>query len=457
VQLPLLSGVGAKGAQWTTRHPLNLEPVLVDSGISKGQFIAPPGAVPYATGPGIDRGAICWNNVHYRVMGTSFVRVNGDGSVDTLGDVGGAGPVSFDYGFDRLGIRSGTALYYWNGTALTQVTDPDLGQVLDMMWIGGYFMTTDGTSVVVTELSDPTSVQPLKYGSAEADPDPVTGLLKNRLTDEALVLGRYTIQTLQNVGGNGFPFATVPGSTLPVGCVSASAKTEFGNGFAFVGSGRKDALGVHMAAGQSAQKISVRAVDDALAAVDDPAAIELENLSSRDEQRLFVHLPTETWVYLLTASEKAGEPIWYRLRSGIGKPYRPRHAVLCLGKWYVGDTETASIGTLSDDVDSHFGEDVEWQFEPGLIYNNGNPAILHQIELIGLPGRGMTPASYFLSMTSDGETFSPERPLHIMPGERGKRVWWKPHRRFQSYLGLRIRGIGGRPGFSALEATVQPL
>jgi hypothetical protein len=47
--------------------------------------------------------------------------------VTTLGDVGGSGPVSLDYGFDRLAIRSGTSLYYWNGTTLTQVTDVDLG------------------------------------------------------------------------------------------------------------------------------------------------------------------------------------------------------------------------------------------------------------------------------------------------------------------------------------------
>jgi hypothetical protein len=180
VQFPLLSGVSAKGAEWVQRPPLNLEPVPVDSGISKGQFVGAAGAVPYATGPGIDRGGIYWNNTHYRVMGTKLVRVNARCFVDTLGDVGGSGPVSLDYSFDRLIIRSGTALYYWNGIALTQVTDADLGPVDDAIWISGYTMTTDGTYVIVTELSDPTSVLPLKYGSAESDPDPVTGLLKNR-------------------------------------------------------------------------------------------------------------------------------------------------------------------------------------------------------------------------------------------------------------------------------------
>jgi hypothetical protein len=61
-----------------------------------------------------------------------------------------------------------------------QVTDPDLGVVLDVVWVDGYFMTTDGEFLVVTELTDPTQVNPLKYGSSEVDPDPVVALLKLR-------------------------------------------------------------------------------------------------------------------------------------------------------------------------------------------------------------------------------------------------------------------------------------
>jgi hypothetical protein len=60
-------------------------------------------------------------------------------------------------------------------------------------------------------------------------------------------------------------------------------------------------------------------------------------------------------------------------------------------------------------------------------------------------------------MTKDGETFSPERPITVYPGERRKRLLWRPHTRFPTYLGLKFRGIGGQPGFSALEAVVQPL
>jgi hypothetical protein len=218
--------------------------------------------------------------------------------------------------FDRLGIRSGEKLFYWNGSVLTEVTDPDLGPVLDMLWIDGYFMTTDGTSVIVTELNDPTSVLPLKYGSAEEDPDMVTGLIKAR--DEAYVLGRNTIQVFRNVGGSGFPFATLKGASIPFGCVGPSAKCLYGDSFAFVGSARNESLGVYLAGSGSAKRISSRAIDDELAKVADETTIILENRASRAEHRLLIHLPDKTLVFLLNASKELGEPVWYVAHSGSG-------------------------------------------------------------------------------------------------------------------------------------------
>lgn len=457
MQVPLLSGIGTRQSEFVTCAPLNLEPLAIDSKISKGQLLAGAGVVSRGTGPGIDRGGINWNGVNYRVMGTKLVRVNQDFSVDTLGDVGSGGPVNLDYSFDRLGINSGTSLYYWDGSNLVQVTDSDLGDVIDVMWVDGYFMTTDGNSVPVTELADPTSVIPLKYGSAEQDPDPVTGLMKNRQTDEPLVIGRYTIQPLQNVGGNGFPFQAVVGGTIPVGCVSAAAKAYVLSGFAFVGSARDESLGVHIFNGQAPTKISTREVDDALAAEVDETAIQVECRSYRDEQRVYVHLENESWVYLLKLSEKAEEPIWYRVQSGIGGKYRPRHAVACYGKLICGDATSSAIGELSETVDTHFGTETQWQFDPGLIYNGGKGGIVNSLELIGLPGRASSPGSIFLSMTKDGEAYGEEFPLTISPGERRKRIIWRKHRKFRPYLGLRFRGIGTLPGFAALEAEITGL
>src|SRR3546814_236939 len=170
----------------------------------------------------------------------------------------------------------------------------------------------------------------------------ITGLIKVR--GEVYITGRHTIEVLANVGGNGFPFAVVDGATIPYGCVSPSAKCPFAESFAFVGSARNEALGVYVAGQGTAIKTSSRAVDRMLAAIPDPASIELESWTYLDEKRLLVHLPNETIVYCDGASRRAEQRIWYR-RSNC-----PRHAVEMNGAWYAA--VGSEIGTLSHDVRS---------------------------------------------------------------------------------------------------------
>jgi len=456
--IPILYGTKSKGAELVRSAPLNLEPVVFDSGISKGQLKSPYGARQIATGPGVDRGGISWNGSCYRVMGTKFVQLSFDNSLTEIGDVGGEGPVSLDYGFNQLAIRSGTNLYYYDGATLTQVTDDDLGHVHDMIWIDGYFMTTDGTSVIVTELADPFSVHPLKYGSAEEDPDMVTGLIK--VQNEAYILGRYTVQVFQNVGGNGFPFKTVQGATIPFGCVSASAKCLFASSFAFVGSSRNQPLAVYLGGSGTAQAISNREVVDALAAVEDPDAIILEARTYNDEDRLLVHLPNETWCFVSKVSQAAGEVVWYRLKSGRDEPYRIRNMVLNDGQMIVGDSESAALGILAEDT-QHFGVTPEWEFSAGLIYNESRGGIIHDVELVGLPARGSADedATIFMSLTRDGEVYGQERALQpVKVGARYRRMIWRPHTRFWNMIGLKFRGYDAQlAGFSGLQANIEGL
>jgi hypothetical protein len=460
VAIPLLSGVrGSEQAEFVRVAPLNLEPVPIDTNLSRGQLRAAIGAVSLGTGPGIDRGGIYWRDRHFRVMGTKLVQMADDGSHTVIGDVGGTGQVSFDYSFDRLIIRSGTALFYYDLASLVQVTDTDLGLVLDALWVDGYTMTTDGTSVVVTELTNPLEVKPLKYGSAEEDPDPITGLIK--IGREAHVLGRHTIQPFRNVGGAGFPFQTIPGATIPYGCVGASAKSLFGDGYAFVGSARNQSLGVFLAGrGALPTRISDRAVEDALAREADPSGIVLETRTYRDEQRLLLHLERETHVFLANATTAAQAPLWYRAQSGYGGAYRPRNAVLVGSRYLVGDVGSAAIGYLSESVSGHFGETSAWEFQTAYAYNEGRGGIIRSLELVGLPGRASGSAtSAFMSMTRDGSSWSVERSIGMgRPGERSKRLQWRPKTKFANYMGFRFRGFDtALPGFARLEARIDPL
>lgn len=161
---------------------------------------------------GVDSGGIHWGGVLYRVVGNGLYRINADKSFVRIGGIDGDNPVSFAYSFDCLAVAGGEKLYYLQGDTLTQVVDTDLGKVLGVVWIDGYFLTTDGEYIVQTELNDPTQIAPLKYGSSEIAPDPVIGLLKVR--NELAVFNRYSIEIFDNVGGSGFAFARIDGAMI---------------------------------------------------------------------------------------------------------------------------------------------------------------------------------------------------------------------------------------------------
>lgn len=428
-QISILKGTYTAAAtpDFRVSYPVNMCPVSQMSGVSGGYLRPGDGIVTVATGPGVDRGGVLWNGIHYRVMGGKLVTVSSTGSISEIGDIAGSGFCSFDYGFDRLAIAGGGNLYYWDGAALTQVTDVDLGTVVDVVWVDGYFMTTDGEFLVVTELNDPTAVNPLKYGSSEADPDPVVGLFKIR--NEVYALNRYTTELFSNVGTANFPFQRVEGAQVMKGVVGTHMACTLEDLMAFVGSGRNEELGVYLASNGTATKISTKEIDRILASYPDSevAAGVCENRITDGRSLLYVHLPDRSVVFDVVASKELQQPIWYVLTSSISgfSKYRARGFVFAHGHWWAGDPNSAKMGRIDTAISTHHGEKVRWEFATQVIYTGGTGAVVLGLELVCLTGRAATDAQISTSYSSDGLTWSQPRYVRAGAlGDRTKRVQW---------------------------------
>lgn len=450
MQAGIQSGVKLLNGGFATSFPVNLEHRVIASGVSEGQLISTRGANEMNTGPGHDRGGIMWNGIMFRVMGTKLVSVVGS-TINVLGDVGGTGPVRMSYSFDRLAVASDGRLFYWNGATLTDVTDPDLGLAYDVTFLDGYFLTTDGEFIVTTELLDPTQVDPQKYGSAEADPDPVTGV--EALNEELYAIGRHSIQIFRNVGGLGFPFQVIKGATIPFGCISAHAKTRVIDSIAFVGGGREEPLGVFVLTGGTAQRISTREIEDLLEGVDE-TLIELEARRFGEDDHLIVHTPNVSAMLKIRTASEIGGKLWTVLHSGRFGAYRLRHAVWDGTRHVVGDLTSNKLGVLSEATDKHFGDRAEWQFDAGLLFNEGRGLILHEVELFGQFPLG-EPSTVFLSVTRDGEVWSNEVARNLL-GLRDQRCIWRPSTRMPYQSGMRFRGTG-RVSIARCEVQGEPL
>ena len=465
MQIPILNGIYVDNkSDYRSSYPRNLMPVPKAQGISAGYLRPAEGIISHGVPmPGIDRGGINWKNRCYRVAGTKLIVINNNGSIDILGTIGGSDQVRFTYSFDRLAIAADKKMFYWDGTTLTQNTDSDLGDVLDVVWVDGYFMTTDGDSLVVTELNNPLAVDPFKYGSSESDPDPVICLLK--LRNEIYAINRHSIEVFQNVGGEGFPFARVDGALIQRGTLGTFTAALFLDSIAFLGSGKNEAPAVWVGVNGVSNKISTREIDQILLLYSEQTLSKsvLEVRLTNAHWLLYIHLTDQTLVYDATATQIMQEPVWFILTSslvGLGQ-YRARNFVWCYDKWLCADPTSPQHGYLSNDTSTHYGDKNGWDFNTMIIYNDGKGALFNEIELISLTGNavlGVDP-TVWTSYSVDGRTWSQERPRLVgRQGDYLRRIVWyqqgiMKHFRIQKFRGTSDAHIS----ISRLEASVEPL
>lgn len=442
-----------------TAYPVNLIPVPYETDLSAGYLRPAEGIVEIAAGdaPGTDRGGFVWNNTLYRVLGGSLVTVDSFDNIVVRGSVGTSSRrAQFDNSFDRLAIASNDNLFYWDGGSLTQVTDPDLGAAKDVIFVDGFFMTTDGTNLVVTELASPTAVDPLKYGSAEQDADEIVAVLKVR--NEPVAVGRFTLEFFTNVGGDGFPFQRIDGALVRKGAIGTDAccvhAAEGGDVVAFVGGGkaegRAEPPSVYFGVNGQSVRIATQEIDTLLQTYTEGQLREqcvVESRVDRGHEWVYVHLPDRTMMYDAAASRRVGEPVWFTLTSTLNAEefsrYQARSFVWAYDRWTCADPVQPRIGYLTREVGEHYGERVRWQFDTGLLHASGFGGQVHELELISLTGRVALDADPIISTlySTDGETWSTEKQIYSgKRGRRNKRLVWRALGLWRTFRIQRFRG-----------------
>lgn len=475
MQIPIISGIYSdQNADFRQSYPHNMVPVAVNQGISSG-YLRPADGVsyypdvgdpPFSTartfGYGDDRGSINWRDKCYRISAGNLVVLDQNGFIykieDTPGlSIAGAGHCTMTYSFDYLAFTSGGNLYLYNpdGTGrVRQNTDTDLGTALDVIYIDGYFMTTDGSFLVVTDLNDPFSVNNLKYGSSEIDPDPIVGLLK--LNNEAYAINRYTIEAFYNKGGALFPFARIDGSRMYRGAIGTHAKCIYMDQIAFLGSGKNESPSVYVGINAQTQKIATREIDLLLQNYTEQELknVVLETRVDKGHNHLFVRLPDITLVYDGAASQATQTPVWFSIDAG------PKNLCWANDKWLVG-SESGQLGYLDSSLSTLWGQQTDWNFSTKIIYADSRGLIINELELVGIPGRtalGATP-TIWTSYSLDGETWSQEWMISAgNQGDRQKRLVWYKQGHMRNLRIQRFRGNSdSHLSFTRLEAQAERL
>lgn len=486
MQIPILAGSSVDAnATLRVALPVNMQPVPGQGSTNQGYLRPVEGVIPFATGEGIDRGGIVSgvDGLHYRVSGNSLITVSAAGvvAVVSANALPGTLPVRMDYSFTLLGILvpyqvgvSGTgALYFWDGTNLTKVTDANVPpNLVDMAWVDSYWMVTDGTETAVSEINAQTAFNPLQF-TGSINPDTMECLLK--ANGQVQVCSKNQIYPLQNVGGasSQFPFSYVLAGLITKGPVATNAACVFASTIggvivdtvAFVGNGRKESPSVYLGLNAQAIRIATAEIDELLMSYTQAqlATIILEAIVYRGGQFLHVRLPDRTVVYDAIASAAAQEPVWHtRVTATVGfAQCRSSFATFAYGDWIVGDPQSSAIGKLSVSDSSHWGQPNRWEINTPLVDNDGKSSNISQMELVTLNGTvtaGIDP-TVGLSYTEDGQTFSVERFVKSgKVGQLNKRLVWFDLGTWTNFRSWRTRGdSNSRLSARKLLAEIQPL
>lgn len=463
--MPVLSSPLIKGdkisskADYRDALPENMLAVQRNILNASGYLISHPGLESFAVGAGIDRGGY-WNerqNSHFRVSGNQLISIDVLGNVTSIGLISGSKRASLVHSFDTQAIVEDGKMWLYDGAALTQVTDADLGAPIDITWIDGYYFLTDGEFIYHTNLGDEFQIDPLKFATAEFSPDPTLAVDKTS-SNQVIVFGRYSIEYFENRATENFAFRRIRGKAIKVGIVGTHCETEMEGRFYIIGGGREESISIHSISSGTYQSIATREIDKILSEYKE-GELSQAILETRVQDRdsfLIAQLPNHTLIYNATIARSLGkEYAWTIVKSGlysgswraVNGVYDPR-----ISKWVYGDKIDARIGILDNEIGSQYGELVESILYTPFINIEG--ASINKLEIDTLPGHqiNVDDINCSFSVTYDGIAYSKE--WFRLYGEKNNYSTRFIARRFgyvNEYFGIKIRCVSkDRVGFTFL-------
>lgn len=437
--------------------PVNSFAVIREILGTKGYMLAFPGISSFATGEGVDRGANFNERFgqHFRLSGEKLIKLNPDGTTENLGVIPGLNQAALPNSFNTQAIIADGRFFLYDQTnGLVEVIDPDLGYPIDGTWIDGYYFLTDGEYIYHTDITNESSIDPLKFATAEFMPDKSLGVSVTQ-DDKVIVWGRYTIEYFTNIAQANFAFKRLETRAQKIGIVATHAKCEAGPLWYITGSRKNDSLGVYAISVGQSEKVSTREIDKILAEYkeSDLKNMRMEARKEEDYQFIIVHLPEHTLCFNETVARQIGATVaWTILESG-DKNYRAINTIFDsnTGFFICGDKFDNRIGKIDNTVFSQYDEPVQLEIYSPFI--NLETFSIDELRLETLPGTSPdNDATVGLSFTVDGLTYTPD--YWMMYGENQRFIIYRLGY-VADWVGFKFRALTkSRMSFANLQLRV---
>lgn len=227
----------SRSRAWSSQSSINFYIDRQRSGRTGEALMPWPGEKTWSEGtPGDSRGMWCMAGVPYIVSGTTLFSMDDTGTKTTIGTIPGTQRCSFATDGVNLAIRTENTTYVYNGTTLTKVVDSDLEVAQTVAMLNNQFIYQGtGKRFGVADAGDPTSIDGLNYGSAEAVGDDLVQVYA--FQSRVYMICQTSLEVWQNpISATNPPLERIEGTTSNVGTPSPFSAANTTNYMYFVGS-----------------------------------------------------------------------------------------------------------------------------------------------------------------------------------------------------------------------------
>lgn len=451
-QIPLIKGDKVSSSvDYCDALPVNMIAVPRKTKGTPGYMLQWYGLTQFATGEGIDRGAR-WVTAsgfegQYRVSGTSFIKVNSNGTTTIIGAVPTGGQCSIAFSFNNIAIVASGNLYYYNPTdGFRQITDPQIGSPIDIVYADGLFILTDGIDLYHSEALDEESFLSADFGNAQFRPDLTNGLGLNE-DNELIAFGVTSTEYFNNQGLVNFVYLRVQLKALKIGILGTHCRKEMNGRWYVVGRREETSPEVYVMQGGGYEVISTREIEKILYSYSQ-ADLSVSTIDAfvRDKIKFVqINLLNHTLLFNESASDAFGvDNAWTIIKTDVLGDAPFRGINYCLdnesSKWICGDRLDGTIGVLDESVATHYGEMAEWELFTPMINLEG--LTVNKIEVETIPGyASFEDATVFISSTQQAVHYGGEITMDYGSNfDYDQRFLLRPMDYVRDYIGYKMRG-----------------
>ena len=417
--IPLIKGDKVdNNVDYRDALPVNYYAVIRDIKGDDGYMLNYYGISGLVTGQGISRGAIWVARTgfegQYRVSGTKLIKVNSNETITVIGDIPGNDQCSMTYSLNNLAIVSSKKLYYYNpADGLRQITDSNIGDIIDIVWADFKFVGTDGEFLFQSNATNEEEYEPLDFSGSDFQPDKIWGVGLNE-DNELVAFNDLTTEYFVNSGANNFSYTRIQLKAIKAGIAGTHAKAEYKDKWYALTRRSNTQYQFSIIQSGSSESITSREIEKVLAnySADQLSKTVIEVFTKDSVTWVIAHLPDKTLAFNESVAKSYGVGLaWSILKTDVygDKTYRGKDMVFDpdLSKWCIGDKLNNNIGFLDDSKCTHYGEIVEGLLFTPLI--NLESLSVDKLEIETIPGIAPdNDATVFLSHTEDLRIYGQE-------------------------------------------------